>query len=232
MKEATVREFFDAWSLYDQVLDQNYMFHEELYQEVQHFIANHHTERPITLLDLGCGSARHLARALEGRLISRYRGYDLSEIALAHATRNLAGLGCALELHQGDLLEGLKANKEPFDLIFCSFALHHLPSAEKEIFFQLAYEGLQGHGRLLLIDVMREEDEDLRLYLERYCGWLQSEWKAIRPEALDTICDHIQNNDFPETASALHAMATHAGFNECFEINRFRWHRTWCFEKS
>ena len=36
MKEAAVREFFDAWSLYDQVLDQNYMFHEELYQDVQH----------------------------------------------------------------------------------------------------------------------------------------------------------------------------------------------------
>jgi len=232
MKEAAVREFFDAWSLYDQVLDQNYMFHEELYQDVQHLIAKHYAERPVTLLDLGCGSARHLARALEGCLISRYLGYDLSDIALAHATFNLAGLGCPIELNQGDFLEGLKANREQFDLIFSSFALHHLASAEKAAFFQLAYEGLQGNGRLLLIDVMREEDEDLQLYLERYCGWLRSEWKAMSPEALDAICDHIRNNDFPETASELHAMATHAGFSGCFEISRFRWHRTWCFEKN
>jgi cyclopropane fatty-acyl-phospholipid synthase-like methyltransferase len=141
-------------------------------------------------------------------------------------------LGCPIELHQGDLLEGLKANREQFDLIFSSFALHHLGSAEKATFFRLPYEGLQGNGRLLLIDVMREEDEDRQLYLERYSGWLRSEWKAMRPEALDAICDHIQNNDFQETASELSAMATQAGFSGCYEINQFRWHRTWCFEKT
>jgi SAM-dependent methyltransferase len=232
MKEAIVRKFFDGWSLYDQVLDHNYMFHEELYQDVQHFLANHYADCPITFLDLGCGSARHLAHALEGRLMGRYIGYDLSDVALVHATHNLANLGCPIQLHQGDLLEGLKANREQFDLIFSSFALHHLASAEKEVFFRLAYEGLKENGVLLLIDVVREEDEDLQLYLDRYCGWLRSEWKVMQPEEQDAICDHIRNNDFPETASELCAMATHTGFRGYFEISRFRWHCTWCFEKS
>jgi hypothetical protein len=79
---------------------------------------------------------------------------------------------------------------------------------------------------------MREEDEELQLYWERYCAWLRAEWKSMQPEELDAICDHIRNNDFPEIASELCKMAIHAGFSECFEISRFRWHRAWCFEKS
>jgi len=45
-----------------------------------------------------------------------------------------------------------------------SFALHHLVSTDKAVFFQLAYEGLSENGMLLLIDAMREEDEDHELY--------------------------------------------------------------------
>jgi cyclopropane fatty-acyl-phospholipid synthase-like methyltransferase len=48
---------------------------------------------------------------------------------------------------------------EKFDLIFSSFTLHHLVSTDKTAFFQLAYSCLNENGRLLLIDVMREEDE-------------------------------------------------------------------------
>ncbi len=207
IKKATVREYFNGWSLYDQILNHNYMFHQELYQDVQHLLGNRYAENPVTFLDLGCGSARHLATALKDCSLSCYVGYDLSEVALFHARSNLSGLDCPIELHQGDLLEGLRSNRRQFDLIFSSFALHHLDSAEKEVIFQLAYEGLKEDGLLLLIDVMREEDEDLQLYWERYCSWMKSEWKSIQPEELDVICDHIRNSDLPEMASVLCAMA-------------------------
>jgi SAM-dependent methyltransferase len=232
MTKANASEFFDAWSIYDQVLDHNYMFHDEMFHDVQRLLAGHYGNRPFTVLDLGCGSARHLGRALQGRSVDRYVGYDLSDVALAHATPNLSGLNCPIELHQGDLLDGLKASDGRFDLIFSSFALHHLVSADKAVFFQLAYQKLNENGLLVLIDVLREEDEDLRIYLEHYCDWVQSEWKTLSPEACDLLCDHIRNNDFAETASQFHAMATNAGFRERREINRFRWHHTCCFEKS
>jgi hypothetical protein len=66
MNETMEREFFDAWSLYDQVLNHNYMFHEELYQDVQHLMANRYAEYPVTFLNLGCSSVRHLVYTLEG----------------------------------------------------------------------------------------------------------------------------------------------------------------------
>lgn len=233
MNETMVKDFFDAWAIYDQVLDNNYMFHMEIYQDVGRIIAQRYAERPFAILDLGCGSARHLAQALGGRAVTRYLGYDLSETALAHAAHNLTPLGATVELRQGDLLEGLQTNRESFDLIFSSFALHHLTAADKTDFFLRAYQQIEDHGLLLLVDVVREEDErELQPHLDRYCDWLRSDWKALLPEALDLLCDHIQNSDFPEIASDLAAMATRAGFGEPAEINRFGWYRTWACEKS
>ncbi|HXK29798.1 MAG TPA: methyltransferase domain-containing protein [Candidatus Binatia bacterium] len=232
MKAVVGKNFFDEWSVYDQVLDNNYMHHDEIFRDVGRFLAERFDDRPFTLLDLGCGSARHLARALKGRSISRYIGYDLSDVALAHATRNLNGLGCPVELHQGELLQGLRASGEEFDVIFTSFALHHLATAEKEMFFQSAYERLRNDGILLLVDTMREEGEERPVYLDRYCAWLRFRCKTLAPATLDLLCDHIRGNDFPETAATLSAMATRAGFGRGEEISRIGWHRTLCFARA
>lgn len=232
MTKAGANNFFDEWSIYEQVLDHNYMHHDDIYREVQNFLADRYAMQSITLLDLGCGSARHLAQVLKGRSISHYIGYDLSDVALAHAARNLNGLGCPVELHQGELLQGLKASGEEFDVIFTSFALHHLASAEKELFFQLAYERLRKNGILLLIDTMREEGEERPVYLDRYCAWLRSNCETLTPTALDLLCDHVRGDDFPETTATLSAMATRAGFGRGVEISRMGWHHTWCFDRA
>ena len=79
---------------------------------------------------------------------------------------------------------------------------------------------------------MREEEEELPLYLARYCGWLRSAWQALPPDEQDALCEPIENDGFPETVSTLAAMATAAGFDRGRELNRFRWHHTLCFEKS
>jgi SAM-dependent methyltransferase len=230
--KAGANNFFDEWSVYDQVLGHNYMHHDDIYRDVQRFLADRYDDRPFTLLDLGCGSARHLARALKGRSISHYIGYDLSDVALAHASGNLSLIGCPFELHQGNLLNGLRTTNETVDVVFTSFALHHLATGEKEMFFQLAYERLRKDGILLLIDTMREEGEERPVYLDRYCAWLRSNCETLAPAALDLLCDHIRGNDFPETTADLKAMALRAGFGRGVEITRMGWHHTWCFDRA
>jgi cyclopropane fatty-acyl-phospholipid synthase-like methyltransferase len=224
--------FFDAWATYEEVLDRNYMFHDEIYRGVQDFLAKRFGNRLFTILDLGCGSARHFARALRNRSVGTYVGYDLSAEALREAKENLAKIDCPVELRHGELLEGVRASDKPFDLIFSSFALHHLSSAEKAAFFQSAYSKLGGDGILLLIDTMREEDERREIYLDRYCAWMRAEWKALLPEAMDAFCDHVRNSDFPESPSTLQRMAAAAGFARGVEIDRFRSHHILCFEKE
>jgi len=206
------------------------MFHDEIYREVATVLRERFVARAFSILDLGSGNAQHLATALQGRQVSRYLGYDLSGKALEEARRNLAPLNCPLEFKQADFFEGLRSSKERFSLIFSSFALHHLTSSDKERFFQIARQRLGTGGMLLLIDVAREENEDRPTYLDNYCGWIQSTWSALPQPALDSIFDHIRQNDFPESADTLRAMASKAGFARGRTITQVRWHHAWMFD--
>ena len=115
--------FFDEWSIYEEILAQNYMHHDDIYRRVQAFFAERFDARAIKILDLGCGSARHLAPVLSTCALRGYVGYDLSDAALAQARRNLASLDCPVRLYPGDLLDGLRSQNEHFDLIFTSFEI-------------------------------------------------------------------------------------------------------------
>ena len=85
-----------------------------------------------TLLDLGCGSGRLLARLAHGRPDARIIGLDLSEPMLETGRRVLAGEGLAdrVELRRADITDFDADVPEPFDVISCNFALHHMPTAE------------------------------------------------------------------------------------------------------
>lgn len=225
--------FFDEWSIYDQILTHNYMYHDEIFEDVRRFLAERYGNRPFSILDLGCGSARHLAQALEGRSVSGYLGYDLSDAALAHAERNLSFLDCPVELRCGDLLDGVRdSGGGSLDIIFCSFALHHLSSAQKAEFFTSAYGRLNHDGICLLIDTMRDDREDRSTYLDRYCAWLGSRCESLSPEALEHVFAHIRANDFPENDKELEEMAARAGFARKIAISRYQWHHGWCFSKT
>src|SRR5687767_14511808 len=55
-------DFFDEWSIYDQILTHNYMYHDDIFADVRRFLADRYGDEPFNIIDLGCGSARHLAR--------------------------------------------------------------------------------------------------------------------------------------------------------------------------
>ncbi len=229
---AAKNEFFDQWSAYAEILARNYMHHDDIFGAVAAYLAARFEHKPFAVLDLGSGNAFHLARALAGRAVSRYVGYDLSEIALAEARENLAGLGCAVRLQRADLRAGLRCEAEKFDLIVASFALHHLLSADKRAFFQQAAERLNDGGMVLVIDTFRASGESRELYLDRYCDWLGSRCQTLDAAALAGLIDHIRTCDFPENAEDLARMAGNAGLNGAMKIHQVRWHESWGFERS
>lgn len=224
--------FFDEWSIYDEILAHNYMHHDEIYDHIQRFFADRFGDRPFSVLDLGCGSARHLAASLAGRAISRYVGYDLSRAALDHAQQNLAGINGQVSLHCGDLLAGLRASSDIFDVVFTSFALHHLSTEDKALFFKLALQHLAVDGALLVIDTFRDDDESHDGYLDRYCGWLRSRCHTLPTPALEAICDHIRKCDYPETSLAFRSMSRAAGFVSGLELARYATHHVWCYRPA
>jgi len=76
------------------------------------------------VLDLGCGGAEWLVRALTGRPGLHAEGVDVSELSLAHAraAADRAGVLDRLTLHQQDA--ATFAAQQPFDLVLCVGASH------------------------------------------------------------------------------------------------------------
>ena len=82
---------------------------------------------------------------------------------------------------------------------------------------------------LLVIDTMREPQETLAVYLDGYCLWVRENWTHCDEQEFEAIFQHIRNNDLPETAATLHALAEAAGFSLATCVYQLPWHKAFCF---
>jgi SAM-dependent methyltransferase len=230
MPETSPTSFFDSWQTYQKVVAANYMYHREIMADIEVLLRAQFAGRAISVLDLGCGDAATLAPCLQRLALARYKGVDLSQPALALAANHLKSLACPVELTHCDILAALDAETGFFDVIYSSFALHHLATEQKAAFFQLAARRLAPGGILVLTDVMREDGETLPVYLGHYCGWLCRDWDSLDAAEKAAICDHIQNNDRPETIPDLQSLAVGAGLAPATPVARYRWHHILQFQ--
>jgi cyclopropane fatty-acyl-phospholipid synthase-like methyltransferase len=229
MNEPSAIRFFHVWDTYARVVGGNYMFHQELGDALRAALVEHFQGRPFSMLDLGCGDAATLAPILEDFPVSSYRGADLSEAALAAARHNLSGLGCPVVLRHADMSDELAAEPAPVDAIYSSFALHHLSREQKAAFFRAASRRLAPDGVMLLVDVVREEDQPLDAYHLAYTRWLRATMTGLETAEHDAICEHILHNDFPEPWTAIEAMASEAGLRTVSVTAPQIWHRLMVF---
>src|SRR2546430_12192319 len=109
-----------------------------------------------------------MAPVLKGCQVRSYKGVDLSEPALALAVKNLGVLSCPVELVRNDISAALFGETNVYDIIYSGFAHHHLPLEGKAEFFRRASRCVKKGGFLLLVDVMREEEESLKVYYRHY----------------------------------------------------------------
>jgi SAM-dependent methyltransferase len=136
-----------------------------------------------------------------------------------------------VELQEKDLMEALSSGDEPFDVVFTSFAVHHLQTPEKAEFFRQAARRVAPGGLLVMIDVMREEGEGRAAYLQRYIGRARAHWTKLTEDALAAVCRHIDDRDFPETPSALTRMAGEAGFGALTILPPYGDHHTLIWQR-
>ena len=221
----TAPEFFvDTWSVYKKIVGNNYMFHREIYGDVQKLLPSTETT-PFSLLDLGCGDASQMAPILRGRPLKRYCGVDLSDVALQLARQNLDGITATVDLVCDDMLGYLEETEGLSDVIFSSFALHHLTTPDKQRFLNASHRRLSPGGRLILIDVMRDETQPLADYLDHYCGTMEREWTGLSAEELRFATTHVRDCDLPDTLDQLETLSRKAGFNACQPVCRHTWHQ-------
>ncbi|MCO6428607.1 class I SAM-dependent methyltransferase [Nitrosomonas communis] len=224
--------FTRSWSLYDLITAHNYMFHQEIYRSICDLLKLRKDLGQYRLLDLGCGNARYLAPCLKQSPPALYEGVDLSEAALAEARSYLAKLTAPVTLTHGDLLAAIESTDKTWDVIFSGFAVHHLLTEEKARFFHAAGRCLAENGWLILVDVVREENQSRENYLEGYLKFMRENWLKVPHDQLEEACAHVHDYDYPECLSILQEMAQAASLNASCIINRYGQHYTLLFTHS
>lgn len=205
-----VREFFNGWSLYRRIVDNDYLYHHSVRESLMEWLDGN--EGPFSFLDLGCGDGSFSAGVLRERPVSCYTGMDLSPVALDLARDNTAGLGCPVELIHGDFLTGISSLPRQYDIIYIGLSLHHLPRDEKRFFFGELRKKISPGGALLVFDPVLNPGETRDAYMGRWVDNARWSWRALSLEEIAGAVEHVTTSDFPEEIGTLNRMAVGAGF--------------------
>jgi ubiquinone/menaquinone biosynthesis C-methylase UbiE len=202
--------FNDSWNLYKKVVDADYMHHQLFNRLTLEAVDEIKKEHPLQMLDIGCGDATPVLSLLENTPLESYTGYDLSEVALRACAANLSFLNRQVILKQGDMSTLLDQEERSFDLIFSSYAIHHLEDLKKSGLFKKITSKLKPEGRFIYIDIYREEGQTLELYRESYTEYIL-QWDAIDSKEKSAVIEHISQFDLPSTLSDMKDWFSEAG---------------------
>jgi cyclopropane fatty-acyl-phospholipid synthase-like methyltransferase len=147
------------------------------------------------------------------------------------ARSRLAHQSFRANLINADMLSAFE-NLGRFDVIYSSFAIHHLPEEQKYELFERIAAHMKADGVFILVDAIRREGESLKKYLERYCNMIESEWIELSQEEKQSACDHIVHNDLVETTSNLLSLARRAGLKCNGDPIAYGPHALFCFTRD
>jgi ubiquinone/menaquinone biosynthesis C-methylase UbiE len=207
-------KIFEEWRVYEKLLVHDYMDHRSFFGRLQEDVSNRY-QRPIRILDLGCGDSSPMLPLLRSVELQRYVGVDESNGALEIAGQRLQKLGLPHALIQGDILSSLQSLQEQFDLVVASFSLHHFAEPDDKLrILQSINSVLGGDGMFALIDVFCNEQEPREDYLDRWVSHADKRYAELLPEEKQMLFDHVRARDFPVSHKHWHAMAQQAGLGD------------------
>lgn len=223
--------FISSWNIYQKVIQANYMKHLELGIYSQKYLMDFAHDEALRLLDIGCGDARQISQQLSDLNVKSYTGYDLSEDAVALARQNMAKTGATVNFRIGKMEELIKSETRTFNVIYSSFAIHHLKEAAKQDFLADCYRVLETGGLFILIDVKRAPGQSREEYNSSYVNWIQSDWDILQETEKNAVAAHLVTCDFPIEMSTYTQYAEAAGFSLVDEIDIDQRHGLAVFKK-
>jgi len=208
---------FEEWQVYEKLVTHDYMDHSAFFNRLQAEIVARF-ERPVAILDLGCGDLSPILPMLANLSLSKYVGIDESDAALALAERRLGAFPVPGRLIKGDLLATLGKLKGPFDIILASFSLHHLADpGDKRRTLDAARQLLAADGLVALIDVFSAEAESRDQYLERWIEHASNRYVELQAAEKELLFKHVRARDFPVSQVEFQGLGRQAGLKG-FEV--------------
>jgi SAM-dependent methyltransferase len=204
--------FLRGWQTYRKVLDNNYIFHRQVYSLLRQIVSNE-APSPYVFLDIACGDAAATVNAVLGTNISHYFGIDISVPALQIAQRELAALSCPATLVEGDFRAALSAWQDEVNVAWIGQSLHHLPLEGK-------FEVMRDVRRVLCPGGVLAIWEPTLLPGESVGGWIarlddpgnRARFLEINDDEWATVVEHSRVADHPETAEDWLSLGCKAGF--------------------
>lgn len=215
-----VEDYFNKSDVYSKICKNNYMNHREIFDLLKGFIEKTFNKKPFNLLDLGCGEAFFMSQVLESTKVASYDAYDLAEESIKKAKINFSKINCSKNFHIADLSKDfLNSNDKTsyYDVIWSSFALHHLSLDDKKRFFQICKNKLKNNSFFMLIDFINDygsRDECLIHYKES----VEKKWIGLTKEDKEFVYDHVFRFDFPESFQTYNTIAKDTGFKNAEKI--------------
>lgn len=193
-----VKQVFEEWSLYDLIIQHNYMRHSELVECLRQFV--NQTTASRNIVDLGCGDAWLAKHVFDQTEVQSYLGVDLSDTALGEAASQLSSWTGEVKFTQGDIAEFLADNPpESVDTALVSYSLHHFQDDHKRVLIEQIHRILQSGGQFLWIDLARTRNDTREAFLQRMAHHIQVDWKQLNTSQTEQAVQHILESDFPAT---------------------------------
>ncbi len=212
--EGALEQFQKQWATYQKLVDSDALSHRRAGKMLHGALVT--IPAPFAFLDIACGDAGQMQRALGGTACRHYHGIDLSEPALELAAKNLADAPFTVELDHSDFVEAVTRRPEPADAAWCSLSIHHLQTEEKRALLK-AIRGSTSRF-LMLYEPTFAEGEDREDYLERFRRVNRPAWTFLTDEEWGEIDHHVTTCDFPESAATWLELGREAGFATASQI--------------
>lgn len=224
--------FIRNWEIYQKVIEKNYMRHKELGETVQKHLNEYSHQNPIQMLDIGCGDAHQISKQLKLIHTISYTGFDLSEQATQTAKNYFTTFENNAQFQIGKMEELIKKDNSTYNVIYSSFAIHHLTDDKKAELIKDCFERLINGGLFILIDIKRLPGQSTDAYKESYALWIREDWHALEEDEKNAIIDHLFSCDLPVETRSYIEYAQKAGFNLREELNIDARHALLVFEKK
>ncbi|QLZ68569.1 class I SAM-dependent methyltransferase [Legionella sp. PC1000] len=193
-------EYFNKnWQRYQSAIKNNTLYHREMVQALQKFLATHIGNRPFSFTDVGCGDSSTVVSVLTGTSIIKYIGIDAAPDVLKMAENTLTSLDCEKEFIADHMIAALPRISAPVDVIFTSYAVHHLSLLDKNTFIAMCQQKLDPNGFLLIVDGVLKPDQTREQWLDALKSRMLESDSEITEDEIIARMEHPCADDYPET---------------------------------
>lgn len=166
------------------------------------------------MLDLGCGDAHAVRKAFPSCQKISYCGVDQSKQALAIAEKELNKTDWDVDLLNIGIVDLLSKLGISFDLVIAGYSLHHLSDRDKAYCLRSMRKLTVPEGQCIIYDLLPEAEESRDAYIERFLDDALQDWGALSLQQLNSIREHVKQQDQPIDFARWTVMALEAGFTQ------------------